>query len=88
MVGFYRFLAGKRGERRGIFERRGRKGYAESAKKKIPKEYKEYRETSTANSKKVHYFEFIFFYFGCSFAFSAKPSRPLRSKKSDFALSP
>jgi hypothetical protein len=71
---------------RGIFERRGREGFAKGAKG-IPNERKE----RAKNLKNQHpakqlsqtrsiSFKNIFWYFLSSSAFSAKPSRPLRSK--------
>jgi hypothetical protein len=76
---------------RGLFERRGREGFAEGAKK-IQKKYKKEKSKTRNEYKNIQqdiyfyksckYLMYSFwFYFGIFFfAFSAKPSRPLRSK--------
>jgi hypothetical protein len=68
----------KKGEERRIFERRGREGFAESAKKKIPKKYKNELILFFCYLNKFWlFFSFVFFCALCeSLALSAFKNPP------------
>jgi branched-chain amino acid transport system ATP-binding protein len=76
---------------RGFFERRGREGFAKGAKEDGEKDTKNFKKAICWNSPKIKFF-FLFctqfcLLFCIPSAFSAKPSRPLRSK-TPLSLSP
>jgi hypothetical protein len=64
----------------GIFERRGREGCAENAEKKIQKRIQNRFRKLLFEFEFEFEFEFLTVFSLSSSAFSAKPSRPLRSK--------
>jgi hypothetical protein len=69
---------------RGFFERREREGFAENAKKKIQNKTKMNAFITSRFIKNwiviFNIFWYFLLFFLSSSAFSAKPSRPLRSK--------